>query len=166
MASAPKGFGRFLARGVKLLGSPRLLKQIVVQATGKLRRSGGDRFAKVRDQLALFLDLLQAYGSGEYRDISKQAMVSVAAAVIYFVVPLDSLPDFIFGWGLLDDAAVIGYVFSQIHDELEAFAQWQAKKTAPPEKDITPIGEANPPRLPGPQRSLPDDIHDSDSSAE
>ena len=43
----------------------------------------------------------------------------------YFVVPLDAVPDFLFGWGLVDDAAVIGYVAAQIAGGLAAFARWQ-----------------------------------------
>ena len=31
------------------------------------------------------------------------------------------------GWGLLDDAAVLGYVFSQLHVEIEAFKVWQGQ---------------------------------------
>ena len=52
-------------------------------------------------------------------------MVTVAAAIVYFVVPFDGIPDFLFGWGLIDDAAVISYVVAQLSIELEAFASWQ-----------------------------------------
>ena len=52
-------------------------------------------------------------------------MVTVAAAIVYFVVPFDGVPDFLFGWGLVDDAAVISYVVAQLSSELEAFAVWQ-----------------------------------------
>jgi uncharacterized membrane protein YkvA (DUF1232 family) len=31
----------------------------------------------------------------------------------------------LFGWGLIDDAAVISYVVAQLSSELEAFAVWQ-----------------------------------------
>jgi len=53
------------------------------------------------------------------------------AALLYFIAPLDALPDFLFGWGLLDDAAVISYVSNQLRKELEAFKQWRDKNTEP-----------------------------------
>ena len=45
--------------------------------------------------------------------------------MVYFVVPLDVIPDFILGWGLIDDIAVIGYVFGQVQVEIAAFRAWQ-----------------------------------------
>jgi uncharacterized membrane protein YkvA (DUF1232 family) len=58
----------------------------------------------------------------------------VAAAVAYFVVPFDAVPDFLFGWGLVDDAAVISYVAAQIAGELAAFARWQEAQAAQEQK--------------------------------
>jgi len=49
----------------------------------------------------------------------------VVAAILYFVVPFDAVPDFLFGWGLVDDAAVLSFVVAQIAGELDAFAEWQ-----------------------------------------
>ena len=40
--------------------------------------------------------------------------MTVVAAVLYFVVPFDAVPDFLFGWGLVDDAAVLSFVAAQI----------------------------------------------------
>jgi uncharacterized membrane protein YkvA (DUF1232 family) len=61
-------------------------------------------------------------------------MIVVAAAVAYFVVPFDAVPDFLFGWGLVDDAAVISYVAAQIAGELAAFARWQQAQEAQEQK--------------------------------
>ena len=41
------------------------------------------------------------------------------------MVPLDGVPDFLFGWGFIDDAAVISYVIAQLSTELESFKQWR-----------------------------------------
>ena len=125
MAKAPRGFGRFLLRGARLLKNPRLLKEILSKAVSKMGRAGGGPLGEVKEQLQRLIALLRAYVSGEYRDVSTQTMVTVAAAVVYFVVPFDGIPDFLFGWGLVDDAAVISFVAAQLAGELEAFARWQ-----------------------------------------
>jgi uncharacterized membrane protein YkvA (DUF1232 family) len=49
----------------------------------------------------------------------------LVAALIYFVNPLDLIPDFIFAFGFLDDAAVIGYVVSLLRSEIDLFETWQ-----------------------------------------
>jgi uncharacterized membrane protein YkvA (DUF1232 family) len=50
------------------------------------------------------------------------------AAVIYFLNPLDLIPDFIPGIGYLDDATVIAFVFSSIRKDLLKFLDWECQK--------------------------------------
>ena len=50
------------------------------------------------------------------------------AAVVYFVVPTDGIPDFIFALGLLDDVAIIGFVIKSIRGDIDNFRQWQAEQ--------------------------------------
>ena len=125
MAKVPRGFGRFLLRGAALLKNPRLLKQMLTKAVSKMGRAEDGPLSEVKEQLQRLIALLKAYVSGDYREVSTQTMVTVAAAIVYFVVPFDGIPDFLFGWGLIDDAAVISYVVAQLSSELEAFAVWQ-----------------------------------------
>ena len=44
------------------------------------------------------------------------------AAVVYFVMPLDALPDFIALLGLTDDAAVLAWTWSVVKEEVEALS--------------------------------------------
>ena len=88
-------------------------------------KRGGARLTAAQEQLRTLIDLVTAYAQGDYREISTATLVSVVAALLYFIAPLDAVPDFLFGWGLLDDAAVIGYVSGQVRKELEAFKKWQ-----------------------------------------
>ena len=72
------------------------------------------------------LALLKAYVSGEYRNVSARSLITIVAAVLYFVVPMDLIPDFLLALGLLDDAAVIGYAFSVVRAEVREFEEWRA----------------------------------------
>ena len=125
MAKPPRGFARFLVRSAGLLKNPRLLKQLLARAVGKLGRADNGPLAEMKEQLQRMIALVKAYVSGDYRAVSTQTMVTVVAAIAYFVVPFDAVPDFLFGWGLVDDAAVLSFVVAQIAGELEAFAEWQ-----------------------------------------
>ncbi len=53
-------------------------------------------------------------------------LVTALAALIYFVNPLDLIPDAILGLGLLDDAAVLGWAISRLRKDLEAFREWES----------------------------------------
>jgi uncharacterized membrane protein YkvA (DUF1232 family) len=101
-----------------------LLKKALLKAKNN-KGSLGDAWEK----LQLLVDLVKAYSKGEYRQVSKSTIITVIGAILYFVSPLDLVPDFLVGLGILDDAAVIGYTLKKISAELDEFNKW--KKTAP-----------------------------------
>ena len=49
----------------------------------------------------------------------------VTVGIIYFVSPIDLIPDVIAGIGFIDDAAVIGLVVMQIKADLDNFLAWE-----------------------------------------
>jgi uncharacterized membrane protein YkvA (DUF1232 family) len=100
------------------------------RAAHKLAGTGGQpsaRFQTVREELGLLVAMLKAWVNGDYRNISTHSIVAIAAAVLYFVVPFDLIPDFIVGIGLVDDAAVIAYVVGLLRHEIADFQQWRSK---------------------------------------
>ncbi|MFE4525456.1 YkvA family protein [Cytobacillus firmus] len=56
-------------------------------------------------------------------------MIFIIASILYFVSPIDLVPDFLIGMGILDDAAVLGFAVSQISGELEKFKDWKDSRT-------------------------------------
>ena len=155
MAKVPRGFGRFLLRGAALLKNPRLLKQMLTKAVSKMGRAEDGPLSEVKEQLQRLIALLKAYVSGDYREVSTQTMITVAAAIVYFVVPFDGIPDFLFGWGLIDDVAVISYVVAQLSSELEAFAAWQEAQQQDSQQQEADKQDADQDNLP-PDRSEDD----------
>ncbi len=129
-SEAPAGFGRYRNRAAMLLRSPQELEALMLRAARNLDAgSAGARFAAARAWLQSLLRLLRAYVSGEYRQVSARSLILIVAAVLYFVVPLDLVPDFLLGLGLIDDAAVIGYVYSVVSAELRDFESWRSAAT-------------------------------------
>ncbi|MDF2856769.1 MAG: hypothetical protein K0Q87_2620 [Neobacillus sp.] len=99
-----------------------LLKKALLKAKNN-KGSLGEAWEK----LQLLVDLVKAYSKGEYRQVTKSTIITVIGAILYFVSPVDLVPDFIVGLGILDDAAVIGFTLKKISAELDAFNKW--KKT-------------------------------------
>jgi uncharacterized membrane protein YkvA (DUF1232 family) len=126
----PARFEDFQQRAQQLLAEPSRVKSLVARANKKLVSTSSDRLSDMVGQLQVVIALIRSWLAGDYRQVSKKTLGILVAALLYFVVPFDVIPDFLFGWGLLDDAAVLGYVFSQLHSEIEAFKVWQEQHKA------------------------------------
>jgi uncharacterized membrane protein YkvA (DUF1232 family) len=69
--------------------------------------------------------LIRDWISGDYRGIPFKAMLLVMAGIVYFVAPIDIIPEFIVGLGLLDDAVILGWIIAQIGKELDDYRAWK-----------------------------------------
>ncbi|HEY0652859.1 MAG TPA: DUF1232 domain-containing protein [Chryseosolibacter sp.] len=69
--------------------------------------------------------LIKAYAQGKYKAIPWKTLLIIVAAVIYFVNPLDFVPDLIPIAGLADDFAVLLWVYNAVSGEVEKFLSWE-----------------------------------------
>ena len=104
--------------------SERLLAEAMKKAKAQEKNQGP--LAGLWQNLTALFRLLQAYIRHEYTDIPWGSIVMVAVAVVYFVSPIDIIPDFIPVSGFIDDAAVIAFVLKQVKTDLDKFVAWEA----------------------------------------
>ena len=112
------------SKAVEYTNDPGKLQNLRDKAWEKLAQQGR-RLAEVRDAFITMLRLLKAYAKGEYREIPWRSLLTIVAAVVYFVMPIDFIPDFIIGIGLLDDVAVIGWTLVAVKADLDRFVAWE-----------------------------------------
>ena len=86
-----------------------------------------------------------AWWRGEYRSISKPALVAAGAGLLYFLSPMDAIPDWIPGLGFVDDLAVLGWVMRKWSGELQAFQAWRDSQTADVQAGIALLPSADEP---------------------
>ena len=127
---APWNLIRYLPGARRLLAAGRLPGLLF--AVARKGNSEGSRLGKLKDDLRLLQSLCLAYWRGEYRDISPKAILSIVAGLMYFLSPLDAIPDWIPGLGMFDDIAVLAWVMKHLTDELDAFRAWRDQQQ--PEK--------------------------------
>lgn len=65
------------------------------------------KFRRVAARLPFADELLAAYYAATDLETPAHVRVVLIGALAYFVVPLDVIPDFVFGLGFTDDAAVL-----------------------------------------------------------
>ncbi len=120
-----KFFRRATERARRIAGDPQKLRDIADKA-GRSAAMRSGPFAAVADDFRALIRLVVAYARGHYREIPVDSLVIVVAGLIYVVSPLDLIPDTIPGLGVVDDAAVIGWVIKTVRGELDAFREWEA----------------------------------------
>lgn len=80
------------------------------------------------DDLGTAIRLLRAVTKGEYRGVRSSSLALLIVALIYFVIPLDYMPDPIF----VDDAAVLAWALGALTSEIGSFRQWEGKNSRTP----------------------------------
>jgi uncharacterized membrane protein YkvA (DUF1232 family) len=80
--------------------------------------------SQLKEKILIMCRLIKAHYSGQYNNVSKANLILCIAGLIYFLSPLDLIPDFIAG-GLMDDLSILTWVFHQFRNELDYFLQWE-----------------------------------------
>jgi uncharacterized membrane protein YkvA (DUF1232 family) len=71
--------------------------------------------------IILFSELIKAYVQGSYTKLPLVTLVKITAALLYFVMPFDFIPDFLPFVGFADDLAIVVWVGKAIKEELDEF---------------------------------------------
>jgi len=102
-------------------------KKLIDEAIHKSREesSGIKEFS---GDLHTIINMFKSFISGEYRSFSKRTIITIIAALLYFVNPLDVVPDFIIYAGYIDDALVFSFLIRSIKNEIEDFKRWKEIK--------------------------------------
>ena len=93
----------------------------LVHTASKEINSGKKKILSIQSDITLLLSMLKAWVKGDYREIPWTTLVLTTGAIIYFVNPLDAVPDMIPAAGLIDDATVIGFIIASVKQDIEKF---------------------------------------------
>jgi uncharacterized membrane protein YkvA (DUF1232 family) len=109
---------------------PQRTQELLAMALGKANARRGTQgvIDDIWDYLQVAARLVQASVRGEYTGLSGKSLTLIIAAIIYYVSPIDVIPDFIPIVGLLDDATVLAFALRSIKGELDTFKQWEAER--------------------------------------
>ena len=83
----------------------------------------GEHLAKI----PVIASLLRSYIIKEYTDIPSGSVIAIVAALLYFVSPIDLIPDSIPVAGLTDDALVIAACWKLVESDVMDYEAWREK---------------------------------------
>lgn len=89
-----------------------------------------DKLNKLVSQVKLLYELIRAYIDGSYREIPWLSIATAVAALVYFLSPIDILPDMIPGIGYVDDLLVVRFALSAIASDLRTYCEFKGYDVA------------------------------------
>jgi uncharacterized membrane protein YkvA (DUF1232 family) len=127
VASSPV-FKASLKRAEEYLKKPLRVKQLLNDAYKKAseKKDFGSIAHDVWENLQTLSRMIKASVTGDYHGIPTSTLVGGVAVLLYFLTPIDFVPDFIPVVGLLDDVSLLAWFMTSIKEELNKFAEWEA----------------------------------------
>jgi uncharacterized membrane protein YkvA (DUF1232 family) len=121
-------------RALRLVKDPETLRKVVAEADAKAE-AHRSRLGAFWTDLKTLLRLVQAWIGGHYRHVPWKTLLAAIGALLYFLNPLDLIADFLYIFGFLDDALVVGLVLTSIRSDLEKFTAWERSGEIPVSAD-------------------------------
>ncbi len=87
-----------------------------------------DSISGYLDRAKSMFGLIRDYWNGNYRQVPWKTIAAVAGALLYVLMPLDLIPDFIPVAGFLDDAGVIAACLKLVSDDLVTYEKWKLQQ--------------------------------------
>lgn len=137
-------FKKILQKAERYLKHPAEVAALLQEAFRKAtaQKSVGALASEAWESLQLLSRMLRAATSGEYKGIPTATLAGGIAVVIYFIMPLDLIPDIIPVIGLLDDAALLAWFMASIKVELDKYKEWEATRPVPVSESDRPQTDA------------------------
>lgn len=107
-----------------LIESNVLLEKLAVAVYVKME-SSVQKYADIASRLNVLTRLTKAWRNKEYTEVSYVTVFLSVAILLYFVSPIDLVPDFIPIVGGLDDVLLLGFLLKMIDKEIERFLTWE-----------------------------------------
>lgn len=116
---------RSTALATRVAQDPGQTEKLIRSAERKAARNE-NAIRQVYNYVVSFSRLLRAYARREYTVVPWGSIILITIALIYFVSPIDLIPDFVLG-GFIDDVALIASIVKQVQSDLDAFRAWETR---------------------------------------
>jgi len=131
-------FNQALSRATRLAGHPGRLLKLLVQLGVKLYHTDfrSLRAEHLVSKVSVLGRFVGAYAHGDYKTIPWKTLITVLAGLLYFINPIDLIPDVVVGLGFTDDFTVLLWVYGTAEKEIDRFLEWEKSRMVTASDDI------------------------------
>ncbi len=79
----------------------------------------------ILSDIPTLISLVKSFIEKKYTNIPLGSIIAIVGGLLYFLSPIDLIPDLLPAIGLVDDAAVIALALKLVHDDVAEFKQWR-----------------------------------------
>ena len=122
-----KSLKEYISKAKIIIQDDKKLKELIDDVLKKLQKLSNDKKTtkKLNSYLRVFIRLVNAYSSRKYTYVPWKTITLIVAGLIYFIYPIDLIPDFIPLAGLIDDIALIAWIYESIEEDIDKFLEWE-----------------------------------------
>lgn len=120
-----KEYAKYRRRASQYANDREKSRELLASAMKKAIKSKNGALEEVWENLMLLFAMFRDWISGKYSRIPMNSIIMIIGALLYFVAPMDIIPDFIMGMGIVDDAAVISILVKKISSDIEKYRAWK-----------------------------------------
>ena len=125
----PEGFNRFLTIARTYIKDRQTLIRFI-DAVKQYAQSKKHLIKNFKTDIETLVNLIKAWIRGVYTEVPKETLILIIAALLYFLSPLDTIPDFLGPLGFTDDATVVLFVMNTLRKEINRYKEWDKKGTS------------------------------------
>ncbi|WP_173915551.1 YkvA family protein [Halobacillus sp. Marseille-Q1614] len=116
-------FDKLKENASDLVNQPEKARVVLKQGIDKAFDNEGP-LAEVWHDLQLMFAMVRDWIRGNYDQAPKRSITAILGGILYLVVPIDAIPDFIPIAGLVDDVYVLNLVIKQVRTDLNDYNLW------------------------------------------
>ncbi|MFC3560677.1 YkvA family protein [Pedobacter jamesrossensis] len=117
-------FKKSESKATVILKDKKKANDTIKEALGKAVTNKGD-LEGIWAKMVLLFAVAKDYVNGDYNEIPKRSIIAILGGLIYFLSPIDVVPDFVPVLGFIDDVFILNLVYKQVVKDLEKYKIWK-----------------------------------------
>jgi uncharacterized membrane protein YkvA (DUF1232 family) len=101
------------------------VRELLGNVGNKISQVGKNQYVnKLIEPISVFIRMIKFHFSGRYK-LSGGTLGLILLGLVYFVSPVDIIPDFLGFFGFADDFSVILAIYAKVKEEVGDFLDWE-----------------------------------------